>query len=124
MRGSCFQNSIDFQKNNFAALSVGNGRKRPIPSLLPCEINFLKIYTRLFDDKDEDIDQIESRSCFRRIIFDVFHDAAFRMSYSFPDKDFGCVIGWGWPRKKAYPLPAAFPKSLSEKLYMSFMVKN
>ena len=24
---------IDFQKNNFAALSVGNGRKRPIASL-------------------------------------------------------------------------------------------
>ncbi len=39
---ACFD--IDFQKNNFAALSVGNGRKRPIPSLLPCEINFLKIY--------------------------------------------------------------------------------
>jgi hypothetical protein len=37
--------SIDFQKNNFAALSVGNGRKRPIPSLLPCEMNFLKVYT-------------------------------------------------------------------------------
>ena len=34
------------------------------------------------------------------------------------DKDFGCVIGRGWP-KKAYPLPAAFPKSLSEKLYPS-----
>jgi hypothetical protein len=34
--------NIDFQKNNFAALSVGNGRKRPIPSLLPCEMNFLK----------------------------------------------------------------------------------
>ena len=32
---------IDVQKNNFAALSVGNGRKRPIPSLLPCEMNFL-----------------------------------------------------------------------------------
>ena len=36
---------IDFQKNNFAALSVGNGRKRPIPSLLPCEMNFLKVYS-------------------------------------------------------------------------------
>jgi hypothetical protein len=36
--------SIDFQKNNFAALSVGNGRKWPIPSLLPCEMNFLKVY--------------------------------------------------------------------------------
>jgi hypothetical protein len=35
---------IDIQKNNFAALSVGNGRKRPIPSLLPCEMNFLKVY--------------------------------------------------------------------------------
>jgi hypothetical protein len=34
---------IDFQKNNFAALSVGNGRKMPIPSLLPCEMNFLKV---------------------------------------------------------------------------------
>jgi hypothetical protein len=33
---------IDIQKNNFAALSVGNGRKRPIPSLLPCEMNFKK----------------------------------------------------------------------------------
>jgi uncharacterized protein (TIGR00369 family) len=38
--------TIDFQKNNFAALSVGNGRKRPIPSLLPCEMNFLKVYTK------------------------------------------------------------------------------
>ena len=37
---------IDFQKNNFAALSVGNGRKRPILSLLPCEMNFLKVYSR------------------------------------------------------------------------------
>jgi hypothetical protein len=35
---------IDIQKNNFAALSVRNGRKRPIPSLLPCEMNFLKAY--------------------------------------------------------------------------------
>ena len=35
---------IDFEKNNFAALSVRNGRKRPIPSLLPCEMNFLKVY--------------------------------------------------------------------------------
>ena len=38
--------TIDFQKNNFAALSVGNSRKRPIPSLLPCEMNFLKVYIR------------------------------------------------------------------------------
>jgi hypothetical protein len=38
------QPTIDFQKNNFAALSVVNGRKRPIPSLLPCEMNFLKVY--------------------------------------------------------------------------------
>jgi hypothetical protein len=37
---------IDFEKNNFAALSVRNGRKRPIPSLLPCEMNFLKVYSR------------------------------------------------------------------------------
>jgi len=36
--------TIDFQKNNLAALSVGNGQKRPIPFLLPCEINFLKVY--------------------------------------------------------------------------------
>ena len=34
--------------------------------------------------------------------------------YRFPDKDFGGVTGRGWPTK-AYPLPAAFPKSLSEK---------
>jgi len=32
--------------------------------------------------------------------------------FSFQDKDFGCGIGRRWP-KKAYPLPAAFPKSLS-----------
>ncbi|MFZ3047655.1 MAG: hypothetical protein WA151_17220, partial [Desulfatirhabdiaceae bacterium] len=32
--------------------------------------------------------------------------------YSFQDKDYGCVIVRGSP-KKAYPLPAAFPKSLS-----------
>ena len=38
---------IDIQKNNFAALSVGNGRKRPIPSLLPCEMNFLKVYMKM-----------------------------------------------------------------------------
>ncbi|HSO67766.1 MAG TPA: hypothetical protein VLP30_07915, partial [Desulfatirhabdiaceae bacterium] len=36
--------AIDFQKNNFTALSVGDGRKRPIPSLLPYEMNFLKVY--------------------------------------------------------------------------------
>ncbi|MFZ3045305.1 MAG: membrane protein insertion efficiency factor YidD [Desulfatirhabdiaceae bacterium] len=36
---------IDLQKNIFAALSVGDGRKRPIPSLLPCEMSFLKIYS-------------------------------------------------------------------------------
>jgi hypothetical protein len=35
---------MDFQKNNFAALSVGNGRKMPIPSLLPCDMNLLKVY--------------------------------------------------------------------------------
>jgi len=34
---------IDFQKNNFAALSVGDGREKAYP-LLPCEINFLKVY--------------------------------------------------------------------------------
>jgi hypothetical protein len=47
-----FIDTIDLQKNNFAALSVGDGRqffkalaaKRPIPSLLPCEMNFLKVY--------------------------------------------------------------------------------
>jgi hypothetical protein len=47
------ENDIDFQKNNFASLSVGDGRKffkasaakRPIPSLLPCEMNFLKVYS-------------------------------------------------------------------------------
>jgi mRNA-degrading endonuclease YafQ of YafQ-DinJ toxin-antitoxin module len=43
--GICWS-SIDFQKNDFAALSVGNGRKRPIPSLLPCEMNFLKVHIR------------------------------------------------------------------------------
>jgi hypothetical protein len=43
-RSENYGSSIDFQKNNFAALSVGNGRKRPIPSLLPCEMNFLKAY--------------------------------------------------------------------------------
>jgi hypothetical protein len=31
----------DIQKNIFAALSAGNGRKMPIPSLPPCELNFL-----------------------------------------------------------------------------------
>jgi hypothetical protein len=36
--------TIGIQKNNFAALSVGNGRKRPIPSPLPCETNFLRVY--------------------------------------------------------------------------------
>jgi hypothetical protein len=34
---------IDIQKNNFAALSVGNGLEMPIPILLPCEMNFLKV---------------------------------------------------------------------------------
>jgi hypothetical protein len=36
---------IHVQKNNSAALSVGNGRKRLIPSLLPFEMNFLKVYS-------------------------------------------------------------------------------
>jgi hypothetical protein len=39
--------NIDFQKNNFTALSVGDGRKWPIPDLLPCEMNFLKVYKRV-----------------------------------------------------------------------------
>jgi hypothetical protein len=56
------------------------------------------------------------RACFStgftiRLMFSILRN-------SFPDKDFGCVIGRGWPTKKAYPLPAAFPKSLSEKLYI------
>ncbi|MFZ3047345.1 MAG: hypothetical protein WA151_15665, partial [Desulfatirhabdiaceae bacterium] len=36
--------TIDFQKNNFTALSAGDGH-RPILSLLPCEMNFLKVYS-------------------------------------------------------------------------------
>jgi hypothetical protein len=44
--------SIDFQKNNFAALSVGDGQKRPIPSLLPCEMNFLNVYTAVILNPD------------------------------------------------------------------------
>jgi len=43
--GNTWECHIDFQKNNFAALSVENGRKKPIPSLLPCEMNFLKVYS-------------------------------------------------------------------------------
>ena len=35
--------------------------------------------------------------------------------HSFSDVDLGCVTGLGWPQ--AYSLPAAFPKSLSEKQY-------
>jgi hypothetical protein len=35
---------IDFQKLNFTASSVGDIRKSIIASLLPCEIQFLKIY--------------------------------------------------------------------------------
>jgi len=35
---------IDFQKLNFTASSVGDIRKSMISDLLPCEIQFLKIY--------------------------------------------------------------------------------
>jgi hypothetical protein len=35
---------FDIQRNSFAVLSVENGRKRPISSLLPCEMNFLKVF--------------------------------------------------------------------------------
>jgi hypothetical protein len=35
--------------------------------------------------------------------------------YRLPEKVFGCVIGRGCT-KKYYPLPAAFPKSVSESL--------
>jgi hypothetical protein len=53
MGNAAYGPSIDYQKNNFAALSVGNGRKRPIPSLLPYEINFLKIYTAMTKNDDQ-----------------------------------------------------------------------
>ena len=39
------EKDIGFQKNNFTALSAGDGLKRHILFLLPCEMNFLKVYS-------------------------------------------------------------------------------
>jgi hypothetical protein len=40
--------SMDILKNNFAVLSVGNGRKKPVPYLPPCELIFMKVCIKAY----------------------------------------------------------------------------
>jgi hypothetical protein len=45
--------SIDFQKNHFAVLSVGDSAWS-IPSLLPCKMNYLTVYRTIFQVGESD----------------------------------------------------------------------